>query len=381
VLPGAFCTFRWDAIEGDPLKSFFKGLEADKHTAKEANMYLAEDRVMCLEILRRYSKNWVLRYIPGARALTDPPTSIIGLIKQRRRWTNGSLFASWYVIDHLNLITRSDHSCCRKFSLMLLYAYMIINFVFSLLLVGSLFASFSIFIRAFFKGENCDEFGGAKAFETAYLGLLFVFILMSITKPIEKSNTAYTTLVIIFGTFIFVSIGFGFKYFWEESKNTIVGYLLLFSLLGSYLVPPILNCTRMSVWKYFLGIPILIFLSPMYINIFIIYSMANLHDISWGNRETNSQKSLDTKRNLEQFRALYLIVWIALNAIYGYTIIYITREGQRFYILILTIIVTSNVLIKLIFAITHFFFHNCAKCYKKLSRGKKRRNKEADEDE
>lgn len=46
VLPGAFSTFRWEAIEGDPLKSFFKGLESEKHTAKEANMYLAEDRVM-----------------------------------------------------------------------------------------------------------------------------------------------------------------------------------------------------------------------------------------------------------------------------------------------------------------------------------------------
>jgi cellulose synthase/poly-beta-1,6-N-acetylglucosamine synthase-like glycosyltransferase len=46
VLPGAFCTFRWEAINGDPLKSFFKGLDKDKHTAKEANMYLAEDRVM-----------------------------------------------------------------------------------------------------------------------------------------------------------------------------------------------------------------------------------------------------------------------------------------------------------------------------------------------
>ena len=110
VLPGAFSTFRWEAIDGDPLKSFFKGLNGDKHTAKEANMYLAEDRVMCLEILRKYSKSYVLRYIPGAIALTDPPESIVGLIKQRRRWTNGSLFASWYVLDHLNMITRSGHS-------------------------------------------------------------------------------------------------------------------------------------------------------------------------------------------------------------------------------------------------------------------------------
>ena len=184
VLPGAFCTFRWEAINGDPLKSFFKGLEKDRHTAKEANMYLAEDRVMCLEILRKYSSKWLLRYVPGAIALTDPPHSIIGLIKQRRRWTNGSLFASWYVIDHLTMITRSGHSCKRKTSLFILYIYMLINFVFSLALVGSLYASFSIFIRAYFEDENCEDFGGARAFELAYLILLFLFILLSITKPI-----------------------------------------------------------------------------------------------------------------------------------------------------------------------------------------------------
>jgi len=154
VLPGAFCTFRWAAISGDPLKSFFKGLDKDNHTAKEANMYLAEDRVMCLEILRKYSEDWVLRYVPGCRALTDPPDSVIGLIKQRRRWTNGSMFASWYVIDHLNMINRSGHSCMRRFALSMLYAYMMVNFAFSMILVGSLYAAFNIFVKAFFNKDD-----------------------------------------------------------------------------------------------------------------------------------------------------------------------------------------------------------------------------------
>lgn len=65
--------------------------------------------------------------------------------------------------------------------------------------------------------------------------------------------------------------------------------------------------------------------------------MANLHDISWGNRATDDKKGESTRKSLEQFRALYLIVWLALNAIYGYAIIYITREGQTTYILILTV--------------------------------------------
>ena len=291
VLPGAFWTFRWKAIKGDPLKSFFKGLEADRHTAKEANMYLAEDRVMCLEILRWYSKNWVLRYVPGWLALTDPPTTIVGLIKQRRRWTNGSLFASWYVIDHINLITRSGHSWCRQVSLFFLYLYMIMNFLFSLILVGSLYATYSIFIRSFFTNEDCSSFGGATAFETAYLLILFVFTLMSITKPIEKSTIPYTIIVFLFGIFIFVSIGFGLKYFWDQQRNQITGYLVVITLFGGYIIPLLLlNCTRINWWYYLIGAIFIIFFSPMYINIFIIYSMANLHDISWGNRDTDSKK-------------------------------------------------------------------------------------------
>ena len=184
-----------------------------------------------------------------------------------------------------------------------------------------------------------------------------MFIIMSISKPIEKSKIAYTWMVLIFGFFIFVSIGFGFQYFWEQSGNEIIAYMLLASLLGSYIIPPLMNITRITIWKYIVGIPLLIFMAPMYINIFIIYSMSNLHDISWGNRETDSRKSMETKKNLEQFRALYLIVWLTINAIYGYGIIYVTREGQRFYILVLTIIVSLTVLMKLMSAITHSLYH------------------------
>lgn len=65
--------------------------------------------------------------------------------------------------------------------------------------------------------------------------------------------------------------------------------------------------------------------------------MANLHDISWGNRATDNKKGEETRKNLEQFRATYLIVWIALNAVYGYAIIYITRTAQEYYILALVV--------------------------------------------
>lgn len=65
--------------------------------------------------------------------------------------------------------------------------------------------------------------------------------------------------------------------------------------------------------------------------------MANLHDVSWGNRATDDKKGEETRRNLEQFRATYLIIWLACNAVYGYGIIYLSRNGQETYILVLTV--------------------------------------------
>lgn len=219
----------------------------------------------------------------------------------------------------------------------MLYVYMIINFIFSLLLVGSLYASFSIFIRAFFHDTGCQAISGARAFEIGYLALLFIFILMAITKPITKSGWIYSWFVVIFGIFIFISIGFGVKYFFEETTNKYVGFMLIAALVGSYAVPPLLNFWRMNLFNYFFGVIVLIFLSPTYVNIIIIYSMANLHDVSWGNRETDQKSAEDTRKNLEQFRALYLIVWVAINAVYGYGIIYITNTGQTYYILGLSV--------------------------------------------
>ena len=43
--------FRWKAIKGGPLDAFFKNVNSSAiPTCAEANEYLAEDRIMCLQI-------------------------------------------------------------------------------------------------------------------------------------------------------------------------------------------------------------------------------------------------------------------------------------------------------------------------------------------
>ncbi len=56
-------------------------------------MYLAEDRIMSMEIVTKQEMKNRLEYLPSATALTDPQTELGGLMSQRRRWINGSNFA------------------------------------------------------------------------------------------------------------------------------------------------------------------------------------------------------------------------------------------------------------------------------------------------
>ncbi len=86
VLPGAFSGYRWKAIRGEPLNSYFF---VEENSVKEmgpflANMYLAEDRVLCFELLAKENRTWTLHFVTGAVAETDVPETLLELLKQVR---------------------------------------------------------------------------------------------------------------------------------------------------------------------------------------------------------------------------------------------------------------------------------------------------------
>lgn len=63
-----------------------------------------------------------------AVATTDIPSNLNMLIRQRRRWLNGSFFAGLYAIKEWSrLYTESGHSLGRKILLTLQLIYMSVN--------------------------------------------------------------------------------------------------------------------------------------------------------------------------------------------------------------------------------------------------------------
>jgi len=138
VLPGAFSAYRYVALQNDhlgqgPLASYFKGetLHGAGVGIFEANMYLAEDRILCFELVAKRKASWVLHYVKSAYAVTDVPDTLAELISQRRRWLNGSFFAAVYTISHAFAVFRTDHSISRKLLFQIEFFYHAISMIFS----------------------------------------------------------------------------------------------------------------------------------------------------------------------------------------------------------------------------------------------------------
>ena len=65
-------------------------------------------------------------------------------------------------------------------------------------------------------------------------------------------------------------------------------------MLSIYLVPIVFRPIDFlqNFMSYMVGLFVYMLLIPMFSNVFTIYAMSNLHDISWGNRpETTGQEA------------------------------------------------------------------------------------------
>lgn len=80
VLPGALSAYRYHALQNDhtghgPLSQYFKGetLHGQNADVFTANMYLAEDRILCWELVAKRDEKWVLKYVKSCKGETDVP--------------------------------------------------------------------------------------------------------------------------------------------------------------------------------------------------------------------------------------------------------------------------------------------------------------------
>nr|P48017.1 RecName: Full=Chitin synthase; AltName: Full=Chitin-UDP acetyl-glucosaminyl transferase [Saprolegnia monoica]AAC49743.1 chitin synthase [Saprolegnia monoica] len=200
VLPGAFSAYRYEAIRAvkgvGPLPEYFKSLTS---TTKElgpfqGNMYLAEDRILCFELLARKHKQWTMHYVKDAIARTDVPETLVDLIKQARRWLNGSFFAGLFAIGTLAVWSQSSHTMSRKLVFTFQFFYLALQNLLSWFLLSNLFLTFYFVLTLAFTDSAPALLQAMLTLYLAIVGGLIVFALGNKPEPRTASFYLFSCL-------------------------------------------------------------------------------------------------------------------------------------------------------------------------------------------
>lgn len=333
VLPGAFSAYRYKALLNGPdgkgpLASYFKGEAMHGGGANgaglfERNMYLAEDRILCFEIVTKKREAWVLKYVKSAKASTDVPTTVAEFISQRRRWLNGSMFASVHATVFFFRIFSSGHNILRMFILFLEFIYNAIQLLFSWTSLANFYLAFFFLVSSATQDPKTDAFnfmsaGAGKAvFDVIlklYIALIFVVLVCSLGNRPQGSKWTYSLAILLFGLCNVITLwcaGWtvylavphtldGWKDFPKLVKDTPALQDICISLAATYGLYFISSFMHFEPWHMFTSFIQYMFFLPSYVNILMMYAMCNLHDVTWGTKGDNgSSKDLGGAKKIK----------------------------------------------------------------------------------
>ncbi len=315
VLPGAFSAYRYIALQNDkngqgPLERYFAGEKMHGGNAGifTANMYLAEDRILCFELVTKRNCRWVMQYVKSATGETDVPDRLPEFILQRRRWLNGSFFAAVYAISHFHQLWRSDHSALRKFMLAIENFYQTINMLFAWFAIGNFFLVFRLLTFSLGSPGPLGTAGTilGTVFEWVYLGTLAASFVLALGNRPQGSNKYYTAMAIFWSVLMvwltFASVFLTVKNIQAEVQDggfTVSNIFhnttflsLIVSLASTYVMWFIASLLFFDPWHMFTCFIQYIVLTPTYINVLNIYAFCNTHDITWGTKGDDKAEKL-----------------------------------------------------------------------------------------
>lgn len=333
VLPGAFSAYRWNALQGDPLwvDYFHSFVHPELMDCFHSNIYLAEDRVLCFSLVTQKNKQYILRYVKNSVAETDVPSSLNTLLRQRRRWINGSWFA---LIDNLRSWRRiydSDHTWWRKSIFCMQMIYYITNVSFAWFMVGAFFLAFALMIRKRFPDETDDE-GKSELFPIGdtllnFYSMMIAFVLiLSLGVQPNRVEEIFKFVAGVFSLYMIASIYFIINFAMTETFEPMVLYVVMTTVL-CFSIVPLLHCQVCLILR---NIVHFLLMTPSYVNIFIIYAMSNTNDCTWGSRPDNlTKEELHKRDEFERFRTVWLIVWAISNAIFGYFLNFLEDSEEK----------------------------------------------------
>ena len=315
VLPGALSAYRYHALQNDetghgPLSQYFKGetLHGQHADVFTANMYLAEDRILCWELVAKRDERWVLKYVKGCKGETDVPDSVPEFVSQRRRWLNGAFFAAVYSLIQSRQILATDHTLARKALLFIESIYQFVQLLFTFFSLANFYLTF-YFVAGGLTDPKIDPFGHGIA-KIIFIILRFVCVLLICTQFIlslgnrpQGARKLYLTSMIIYSIImvytIFASFYIVVRQLTDQEKedpdskkndftlgNNVFTNLVVSvaSTVGLYIV---MSLMYLEPWHLITSTAQYFLLLPSYICTLQVYAFCNTHDVTWGTKGDN----------------------------------------------------------------------------------------------
>ncbi|KXS18396.1 glycosyltransferase family 2 protein [Gonapodya prolifera JEL478] len=304
VLPGAFSAYRWVALQNTspgrgPLASYFKGEDIMNGKAKggvfKNNMYLAEDRILCFELVSKINSRWLLRYVKDAKAATDVPSTVHEMVLQRRRWINGSVFAALYTLINWRDFFKSEHTYYRKIAFMVSVVYQWICFIWQWFEISSFYLTYYFVLRQ--NSQAGFAFGNVgqwfyQVLNQVYLAAIVLQLVASLGNRPQGNRRLYQFTTILWAVlmwfFVYCIIWVAVRTFQDYSIGISAGsvgfFNLIIALLATYGLYFFASAMFLDIAHCLTSFVQYTLLTPLYINVLLIYAFCNLHDVSWGNR-------------------------------------------------------------------------------------------------
>ncbi|KAL1923589.1 uncharacterized protein VTP21DRAFT_8569 [Calcarisporiella thermophila] len=337
VLPGAFSAYRYRALKDSapgvgPLASYFKGEQlhggATDAGIFEANMYLAEDRILCFELVAKRNEAWLLKYVKSAKAETDVPDNLPEFISQRRRWLNGSFFAAVYGTLHFYRIYNSGHNFFRKLLLTFEFFYNGINLLFNWFALANFYLAFFFLGKASFPIKITEKINGQEitrqidtgvpdpfftygekifpVMRNLYIMVIVIIFISALGNRPQGSKWLYRICVVLFGVIMMIMFYVSGFTIYHSVPKTLEGWKqtlvllrtspvfrdIVISLGSTYLLYFVASFLHLEPWHMFTSFLQYLLLMPSYINILMVYAFCNTHDVSWGTKGDNNAASL-----------------------------------------------------------------------------------------
>ena len=403
---------------------------------------MAEDRILCFEVIAREREHttgggWTMHYVKDAKATTDVPKTLVDLVKQRRRWLNGSFFAMLHAIFGVSKIwCQSNHTNSRKLVITGQFVFFALTTLLNWILPANLYLTMYFVLSLSFPNSLIFE-----VVSELYAFLIITQFLIGIGNKTLRPKSIYHGSCVCFGLIMFGVFGlsmyqfyyivtgnrptkglggfghsqftcrtdtferafqkaregghFGYDggftmdgelfneacgpeaYFNETAGHQAPGFertiaarchlgnlqvlVLGFFSLGAFFAAALLHGELWAICSCFVQY---IFMLPSFVNILMIYSFCNTHDLSWGTkgldsahmhgasqedanfqggqerkeREAQKKKEAEKKKQKDEeefaaYRSVMMMIWVGSNALFvAFCLKYLTGDCYLTYL-------------------------------------------------